>query len=101
MAVDQDGDKEADAMYQQYRDLPRIDDPVPMLARQRLQELRRQADQVRLARLAGADRFAVPAPMFALARRVLHTLWAGIRRKVRRGGVGMPADQALPPPEAY
>ncbi len=88
-------------MYQQYRDLPRIDDPVPMLARQHLQELRRQADQVRLARLAGADRFAVPAPMSALARRVWHMLWAGIRRKARGSGVGMPADQAVPAPEVY
>ena len=97
MAMDQNGDKEVDAMYQQYRDLPRIDDPVPMLARQRLQELRRQADQVRLARLAGAQS----------RRRCPHwldisgALWAGIRRRARGSGVGMPADQAVPTPEAY
>jgi hypothetical protein len=87
-------------MHQPYRNLPRIDDPAPMLARQRWEDLHREAAQARLAQLAGADRVAAPPRVFALARHVWHALWVSIGRKVFGRGVGIPANQVAPASEA-
>src|SRR5579864_2463765 len=69
--------KEVQAMYQQYRDYPRIDEAVPMRAQLHLQELHRQAAQVRLARLANASGAAAMPLLPTLVRHIRHALGYG------------------------
>ena len=84
--------KKEKAMNHQYPKLPRIDHQVAMYAWQHMEEMHHLADQTRMARLARADRMAMPAYLLTQARR----LW-----KLLRSRGGATADQALPIPETY
>jgi len=87
-------------MHQPYRNLPRIDDPAPMLARLHWQDLYREAEQARLAKRSGAARTPFAPRLAVPAWRVWHTLCVSIGREVLGRGVGMPADQMVPAVES-
>jgi hypothetical protein len=83
-------------MYRSYRDFPRIDEPMLMLAKCRYRELDRELAAMCLERQLREGQTALPVWLFAQARRVWHGLWVRIRKSVqvtgaRAGGLGRPA----------
>jgi hypothetical protein len=88
--------QEEDRMYRPYRDFPRIDEPILMLAKFHLQELNRELAAACLARSVQEGRTAPLARLFAQARRTWHGLWVRIRKsaqvtETRAGGWRRPA----------
>ena len=83
-------------MYRHYRDIPRLDDTAPMLARLHLQELHRQAARERLARSVAWERRATMARLSILVRSIWHALWFRIRKQPGATTVDLPVDQMAP-----
>jgi hypothetical protein len=84
-------------MYRPYRDFPRTEDPLVMLAKRRQRELEREIAAMCLERQLQEGRTAPPVWLFAQARRAWHGLWARIRKQAP--GL-LATDQGMPVPGA-
>jgi hypothetical protein len=85
---------EVDAVYQTYHNRPRIDDPVPMMARLHMEEMRRQADQARLAQDVADDRPVVGPHLRLIALRIWQVLHVRVRSHGLERNMGTAPDQA-------
>jgi hypothetical protein len=79
---------------QTYHNRPRIDDPVPMMARLHMEEMRRQADQARLAQDMADDRPVVVPHLRLIALRMWRALNGRVRSQGLENKMGTAPDQA-------